>query len=97
MENCLADRTPAASVSSLARLTLQDVFHAIVDVACWKHNEPKLHFPWYCIVGPFGRRWWVRGNQLGSKSGETKDKGQQLIQYITFLATVTILLSYRLF
>lgn len=64
MENRSGECAPAASVSSLTRLTQQDVFHAIVDVACWKHNEPELHFPWhhFCIVGPGGRRCWVRAN-----------------------------------
>lgn len=81
IEILLARCVPAASVSSLARLTQRDFIHAIVDVAWWKHNETKLHFPWHqgCIVGRRGSRCWVRGNSTGDLnvySWESKDKVQ---------------------
>lgn len=69
MENRSAQRAPAALVSSLARLPQQDVFHAIVDVACWKHNETSVN-PNYTSPGTRAALWDPVGGDAGS--GETQ-------------------------
>lgn len=41
----------------------------------WNKREPKLHFPWHQsgIVGPGGRRCWVRQNSDGAFAPTVKD------------------------
>lgn len=68
LENRWAQRAPAASVSSLTRLPQQDVFHAIVDVACWKHNETSMN-PNYTSPGTTAALWDMVGAVAGSEEG----------------------------
>lgn len=62
---------PAAPVSSITHLPKQDVFHAIEEVACWKHNEPSMN-PNCTSLAPAlhcGTGWeemLARGNATGS-------------------------------
>lgn len=65
MENTLALGAPAASVSSVTRLPQQDVFHAIVDVACWKHNETSMS-PNCTSPGTKAALWDLVGGDTGS-------------------------------
>lgn len=75
----------------------QDVFHAIVDVACWKHNETSMN-PNCTSPGTRAALWDPVGGDAGSGetqlgplhpqltiySWESKDKGQPCRHILAF-------------
>ena len=73
-------RAPAALVSSLTRLPQQDVFHAFVDVACWKHNETSMH-PNYTSPGTTAALWDMVGADAGSEETQLGPLPPQLTIY----------------
>ncbi|CAK6962339.1 Hypothetical predicted protein [Scomber scombrus] len=79
LENHWAQRAPAASVSSLTRLPQQDVFHAIVDVACWKHNETSMN-PNYTSPGTTAALWDMVGADAGKKPEDVVLMGESETQ-----------------
>lgn len=79
---CKGSGAPAASVSSLTRLPQQDIFHAIVEVACWKHNgvsrNPKCTSP-----GTRAALWGPVGEAAGSgrtKNSQWREQRQKAVQ-----------------
>ncbi len=98
MKNTSALAAPTALVSSVTRLPQQDVFHAIVDVACWKHNETSVN-PNYTSPGTRAALWdpvwgdvgsgetsqlWPLHSQFRISSWESKDKGLLSRYILTF-------------